>query len=167
MNEVSLFRLASELEAIAHDLRVSEGELTPELEAKLDACNLAMKDKCEGLIKWTISLEGKQDAIEKEIARLTKMKTSVANLHDRLQEYVHTSMIRADIQKIELPTMEISVVKNPPSLDLVNYDSVPAEYVTFKQEKVIDRRAILADLKAGKVIPCARLNTSKTHLKVK
>ena len=167
MNEISLYHLVGELEAINEDLIFSGGELTPEIEAKLDACGLALKERAQGIIRWTIDLEGKQNAIEREIARLEHLKAAVARKSNGLREYVHTSMIRADIDKIELPTMTISVQKNPPSLELVNADSVPAEYVTFKQEKVIDRRAMLADLKAGKVIPCARLNTSKTHLKVK
>lgn len=163
----SLYQLASELEAINDELRLSEGELTPELEQRLDGCGLALKSKVEGIVKWTIDLEGREKAIEAEIERLQKMKSTVSNLHDRLREYVHASMLRAEIQKIELPTMTISVQKNPPSLELVDVEAVPAKYVTIKTEKVIDRRSMLADLKAGEVMTCARLRTNKTHLKVK
>ena len=166
-NEISLFHLASELEAINEQIKEAEGVIDESLEKSLDDCGLALRERASGIIKWTIDLEGKEKAIEAEILRLAKLKTSVSSLHDRLREYVHTSMIRADIQKIELPTMEISVVRNPPSVEVVDPDLIPAKYVTVKMEKVVSKKDILADLKAGQDIPGVHLNESKTRLKVK
>ena len=166
MSVISLYHLASELEAINEQIKENEGVIDESLEKSLDDCGLALRDKASGIIKWTIDLEGKEKAIEAEILRLTKMKTSVSNLHDRLREYVHTSMKRADIQKIELPTMEISVVNNPPSSHAVDEDRTPAEFVILKTSKQIDKRGILDAMKSGQEVPGWELRTA-TRLKVK
>ena len=166
MSEISLYHLASELEAINEQIKENEGVIDESLEKSLDDCGLALRDKASGIIKWTIDLEGQKDAIKKEIARLAKMETAVSNRLDRLREYVHVSMIRADIQKIELPTMEISVVNNPPSAHATDEDRTPAEFVILKTSKQIDKRGILDAMKSGQEVPGWEIRTA-TRLKVK
>ncbi len=163
----NLYDLSNELAVINTEIMDAEGELTAELEARLDASVLAVKDKIQSIGKWTLNLDSRIEGIDKEIIRLQHKKTMTGNLNARLKDYVKMCMTRAEIGKLEFTTFTIAIQKNPPSVEIVNEETVPNFYKIIKQIVSVNKRRILEDLMAGQKIEGCNLISNKTHLKIK
>lgn len=158
----------SEALAVIHDqLAATDGELTDELERRLDECNLAIKVKTENIARWIINLDGKAGSIDTEIERLQNRKKSAINLQERLKEYIRVNMVKADIQKIETDVFTIAVQKNPPSCEITNEEIIPAGYKVIKQVVSVDKKKLLSDLKEGIKVDGCHIVLDKTHLRIR
>ena len=163
----NLYELSKELQIINSELSDSGGVFDDEIERKLDELNIAVKDKIEGLGRWIANLDGEDKALDAEITRLEGRRTAVTARKTRLHEYIKTSMERADIKKIEGVVNTFTIVSNPPSLEIVDKEKIPAAYITVKTENVVDKKRLLQDLKEGAEIEGVKLVTEKTHLRIK
>lgn len=164
----NLYDLSNELALIHDEIISADGEISESLEVRLDDCRLAFRDKADGIVRWIANLDGKEEAIEKEIARLQARKKVTQNLQARLKEYVKASMILADVTKMELPTVTLSLQNNPPSAEILDNVIIPSRYLTIIPEQmVVNKKAVLDDLKKGVEIPGTRLADKKTHIRIR
>lgn len=163
----NLHELSTSIARIKDQIIDAGGEVSPELERLMDESGLAMRDKVGGIIKWTINLGGDEGAIDGEIERLQKLKKAKKNLRVRLETYVEQSMKTADIRKVDLGTMEVAVIKNPPSVEVEDEKALPGQFIEIITTQRVDKKAILVALKAGQDVKGARLVTDRTHVRVK
>lgn len=163
---MKLYELSKDLAIINDELITAEGEITPGLEARLDAVNLALAEKATGIRKWFAKIETDADALDKEIARLKKMRDLNDKLTDRLKDYIKQNMETADLKKIETPIGTFSIQKSPDSVEILDPLMIPAEYKESRVVVDISKAKLKDALKAGANIPGAALN-SKTHLRIK
>ena len=145
----NLYELAGDLERINNEIINAEGEITPELEAMLDGFTAALDKKAGGIIRWTLNLKGKRDALQNEIDRLTNRKRMVERLDKRLKEYVHLCMLKAGMKKLEYDTFTVAVQKNPPSVEVVDEEKISGGYKEIIRTVKIDKKRLLDDMKAG------------------
>jgi hypothetical protein len=162
-----LYELSTELATINDEIISADGELTPDLEARLDSVALDFRAKSQGIAKWTLDIAGVESMIENEIARLQRKKKVAENLRTRLLAYIKGCMEQADVQKIESPTVTLRIQKNPPSVEILAEDQIPACFIKIKQTVELDKIGILATLKDGENVPGTRLVTDKTHLRIR
>ncbi len=162
-----LYELSTELALINDEIISADGELSPDLEARLDSVSLDFRAKSQGIAKWTLDLAGVESMIETEIARLQRKKKVAENLRQRLTAYIKACMEQADVQKIESPTLTLRIQKNPPSVEILAEEQLPARFIRIKQVTEIDRTGMLAALKNGEDVPGARLVTERTHLRIR
>lgn len=164
----NLYDLSAELATINDEIIDAQGEITEELETRLDTMNLALDKKAEGIGRWMLNLTGRQDSLDQEIARLTARKKAAKNLQGRLKEYVRDCMARAGKTKFEFNTFTFRVQKNPASLEILLEPAIPAKYLTIiPEQRVVDKKAVLDDLKKGIEVDGARLITDRTHLRIR
>lgn len=163
-----LYELSKELATINDELITADGEITPELEQRLDAVNLALSEKAAGLRKWLAIIDGDDGALDAEIKRLQRIKKTNGNLQERLKAYIKLNMELADKKKIETPIGTFSIAKSPPSLEIITPEMVPND---FKDEipahLEINKQRIKEAIEQGYEVPGAKLHTDKTHLRVK
>ena len=163
-----LYELSTELAKINNELISADGEITPDLETRLDAVNLALTEKATGLRKWLAIIEGDDGVLETEIKRLQKIKKTNENLYERLKAYVKLNMEVADKKKIETPIGTFSICKSPSSLEIVVPEAVPD---SFKDEipahSEINTKRVKEAIEEGYKVPGAKLHTDKTHLRIK
>ncbi len=162
-----LYELSTELATINDEIISADGELTPDLEARLDSVSLDFRAKSQGIAKWTLDIAGVESMIETEIARLQRKKKVAENLRTRLTAYIKSCMEQADVQKIESPTVTLRIQKNPPSVEILAEDQLPAKFIRIKQIREIDKTGMLTALKNGEDVPGARLVTERTHLRIR
>jgi hypothetical protein len=167
MSGESLYSLSSKLARINDEIFDAGGEVTDELEQRLDDTGLALQDRVHGIVRWVFNLDGQEEAIDKELARLQARKKAVKNLTARLKGYVETGMKVADKNKMEFDTFEAAVVKNPPSVEIQDEKAIPAKFVETITMQRIDKKAILVALKAGEEVTGAVLIKDKTRLRLK
>lgn len=163
---MSLYEMSKELAVINDEIISADGELSTELEARLDSVSLDLRAKSQSIAKWTLDIAVTEQAIDAEIARLQRRKKVAENLRSRLTAYIKACMEQADVQKIETPTITLRIQRNPPSVEVTDADKVPAKYTRIKQITEIDKKAMLSALKDGEQVDGARLVDDKTHLRI-
>ena len=151
----SLMVILDERNQIAEQLETAENPA--ELIESLDK---AVQVKAAGIAIYLERLDGMTAALDETIKKLQDRKKAFQNRKERLKEYTLNAMKQHGIEKIECPECTVSIQKNPPSADVYEPKMIPVEY--WRQpEPVLDKKALLADLKEGVVIQGARLSQTE------
>lgn len=125
-----------------------------------------IESKSAGIIAVIRNEESDIDAIKVEIKRLQELKKSKENKIENLKKYTKECLEDADIKKVSTSLGNMTVRKNPASVDVLDENLIPSEYKKEVVEVKVDKKAILADLKEGVVIEGAALKNS-TSLMIK
>lgn len=117
--------------------------------------------KAQGIEYVARGAEAHNLAIDAEIARLQALKAQRMKVAAGLRGYLLDNMQRMQIERIDCPMFSISIRKNPPSVDIYDPMSLPAQYMVLPEPKPViaapDKKAIAAAIKAGAEIPGAKL----------
>lgn len=162
----NLYDLSTALAMLNENIMDNEGVLSEEFEATMDTLLPVITDKVGNVGKWIRNIEGSTLGIDAEIERLRKRKTTIENLEARLKTYLKDCMEKAGLTKLDTGIMVVSVQKNPPSVEILNEETVNNQYKIVKSQVVIDKKMLLEDLKAGVRVAGAELKQG-THLKIR
>lgn len=146
----TLRELAYEATIIDAVLEARGGELTPELEARLDAVNAALLRKTDGVRDYLYALDADVSVLKAEEKRLADRRRSLEGRLARFERHVLSVMQRANMTDL---AGQFGVVKrklNPPSVEIVDAALVPSQYRTETTVVTIDKNAIKSALKAKK-----------------
>lgn len=120
--------------------------LAGELDAKADGYCKVIKE----FERHIASIRGYKEAVKAEMERLTEMERVDENNIDRLKKALFQAMQVTDRPKIDTGLFKISIRNNAMSLDKIP-DSLPEKYLV-QQNPTIDKRLLLADVKAGVLV---------------
>lgn len=165
-SSVSLYELSTELQRVNEAIVSEEGVISPELEIEMDRLLPAITDKAANLGKWIRNIDGNIEVIESEINRLKKRKEVNDRLRERLNTYLKDSMEKAGMDKIDTGIMVWAIQKNPPSVSILDEKAIPVKYEILSIVKIIDKKMLLEDLKAGEEVTGAELRQG-THLRIR
>ena len=155
MDKKSLMVLLDERNQIAEQLETAENPAE-----MIESLDKAIQVKAAGIGIYCEKLDGMVAALDDTIKKLQARKKAFQNRKERLKEYTLVAMKQHGIQKIECPECTISIQENNPSVDDYEPKLIPAEY--WKQpEPVLDKKALLDDLKAGVIVQGARLKQTE------
>lgn len=127
----------------------------------LEALNDAIEEKVENIAKVVKTLDSEALAIKAEEQRLAERRRHLENNAKRLKEYAEQSMQLAQIKKVKGSVFTLSIQKNPPSVEITDEKSLPESYYV-EQKPTLDKKSLLADLKAGVVIEGAQIKQSES-----
>lgn len=129
----------------------------------LEGIEGALEDKAEGYAKVMRQLEANAGALDTEIKRLQERKTLVTKNVERMKKTLQNMMEVTGKTKFKTELFSFNVQNNPPSLvlDSEDIEAIPMEYLV-PQDPKIDKTKIKADIKAGKEITFAHMETSKS-----
>jgi Cu/Ag efflux protein CusF len=189
----TLTEIIDDLRKVLHSIDDLEGEVTPELEEELTACEVSLADKVDRCL-WVAREAEAQAGVWAERAKTFADRAKVLkNQAARLEDYVLGAMITVSIDKLCTTNFTAAVQKSPDSVavdneekfidsriddgmrdvpdavllnhQLIDLNNLP-KFVRVKLE--VDKKALLAALKEGdKTIQFARLVTDKVHLRVR
>lgn len=158
----ALFNLANQYLALAEQLADGDFDaatIADTIEASGITDELATK--AQGIEYVARGAEAHNMAIDAEIARLQALKAQRMKVAAGLRGYLLDNMQRMQIERIDCPMFSISIRKNPPSVDIYDPLSLPAQYMVLPEPKppiaAPDKKAIAAAIKAGAEIPGAKL----------
>lgn len=133
----------------------------------LDSIEEAIDDKALNIIKVVNTLDADTSIIDTEIKRLQEKKKAITNSKENLREYLRYNMELTGINKIKHPLFNITLGNPSVTVEIVDVDFLPDEFVTTEVALKPDKKAILAALKEDKEIPGAILSTGKSRLLIK
>lgn len=140
-----------------------------DLTAELDAAAEPMVEKFRACIAVHESLTGRA-VVEKERAkRIGAHARALDNNADRLLEWMAHNFMRTGLDRLDVGTAEIRLMKKPPSVRLnepefMAYAAAERDDLLRWKDPEPDKKAILAALKDGEVIPGAALVTDGKRL---
>ena len=137
-----------------------------EVEAIKEIIKEQIESKGTGIIVVVRNLEADIEVIKTEIKRLQDLKKLKENKIENLKKYTKECLEEADIKKLSTSLGNISIRKLPGSVEVLEEDSIPAEYKKEVVTVTVDKKSILADLKEGVVVPGVTLKTG-TSLTIK
>jgi len=162
---MKLYELTTELRNLLDQLSgYMETQLTPEeIKIQLDLFAGQFEFKAEQIGKMILELKANSTTIDNEIGRLTKRMQSIVTSQIYLREYLKVNMEELGAKKIKGETVTVSLVKNPPSLEILNEAEIPLEWWKSPPppEDIIDKRGILDHFReTGEVIPGTKAKQS-------
>lgn len=134
-------------------------------EEKLNALNDQIEDKADNYAKYIANIQGDLVAVNAEIERLQKRKTSIQNKVKYLKQNLQNSMIATGKTKFKTDLFSFSVVKNGGKTPLVFTGDVPKSYSKVKYDP--DTEKIREALDAGKKLKFAEYGEKGEHLNIR
>ena len=160
----SLYELTSDLKEL-QEIDFTETD-RDEVEAIKEIIKEQIESKGTVIIVVVRNLEADIEVIKTEIKRLQDLKKLKENKIENLKKYTKECLEEADIKKLSTSLGNISIRKLPGSVEVLEEDSIPAEYKKEVVTVTVDKKSILADLKEGVVVPGVTLKTG-TSLTIK
>ena len=164
MNNLSLYTITN-----AFPVLMEQEEMTEEEKAKVveELTNL-LNEKSQSIIGYTKNIELTIEAMKTEEKRISDNRKLLENRLAKFKEYVKECMEKGGFTKIETELGQLSIAKNPMSVEIENEEKIPNE---FKEEIVttkVDKAAIKNHFKeTGELIPGARIINERTSLRIK
>ena len=144
---------------------LENGEDSEELAAVLNSLDAEIEDKAENIAKLIKNYEADIEAFKEEEKRIAERRRTLENDVKRLKEYLFNNMKLTGKTKFKKGTFSFNIAKNPPSVEIVNQDIISSDYKTYTE--VLDRKAILQDLKNGKDVQGAILKDDNESLRIR
>lgn len=147
-------------------------ELLDNEETTQDILNSALNDvqdefneKALNIVKFIKNLESDVNGLDAEEKRLKAKKMAYKNKIDGLKKYLENGLIVSGFKKLDLGVFNISIAKNPPSLNILDEKLIPKEYL-IEQAPKIDNTSIKNAIKDGKDVAGCEL-VQKESLRIK
>ncbi len=109
-----------------------------------------------------------QEAIKTQETRLKARKARLEAQENNIREAILQAMVGAglDGEKLERPTATLTVSAKPRELEIITETDVPPRFWTEPEPK-IDKRALLAALRAGEDIEGAKMDNGGVQLSIR
>jgi len=159
---VQLYKLADDF------ARLADEDLPPEMIADtLEGMQGEFEDKLEGILQFIKNEAALSAALKEEEEKLSTRRKSAENRISRLKEYVATCMEKAELINVRAGLQEVSVRKASRTVEILDINAIPGDYVDYETITKPDKLAIKKQLEAGVDIPGVTLKTNKPGLIIK
>lgn len=160
---MNLFNITQNYLTLANQL--SEGELTPEIEAELIINESQLQEKAVNYGYVIKQLGHEVNAVNEEIKRLTDLKKRNEKAIERMETAISNAMQLYGIEKVDSSFLKLSFRKSE-SVEIVNDAQLSPQYTTTKTTITPNKVAIKEALKRGEVVEGAILVTNQ-NLQIK
>ena len=164
MQNLSLYEITNAFPRLMEQEEMTE-ETKQEIEKELTTL---LQQKSQSIIGYTRNIELTIEAMKSEEKRISEQRKTLENRLTKFKDYVKGCMENNDITKIETELGNLTIAKNPISVEIVNEDEVPSEYKTEVTTMKIDKTKIKNDFKSTGEIPAGvNIQTENTSLRIK
>lgn len=140
-------------------------ETTEEMLQELLKLEEHISVKADNISKLIKNLEGNNLAIKTEVDRLTATHKKNTNTIKTLKNYMMNNMQIAQISKIKTDLFNVSIAKNPVSIEIIDAEIINEKYK--KYEYTINKTAIKDDFKEDGEIPAGVKIVQNLSLRIK
>jgi len=161
----NLYNITQEYLDIASKLMELDGELTDELNEALAINKNDLETKATNYAYVILQAQMDSEIIDKEIERLMSAKARRTNMIARLKERVKNAMQIYGIDKVESPTLKLSLRKSE-AVEVEDVEELDQNFVTVKVTKQPDKKAIKRAIEDGQEVKGAVIITNQ-NLQIK
>ncbi len=153
----NIYELTKSIKMLQELLETEED--TQIIKEALDGYEAQLEEKADNYARVIKNLEASMKGLKEESKRLSDRAKTIENNIKYLKSSLQNSMITLDKKKFKTDLFSFGIQKNPPSCNITG--EVTQKYL-IKQEPKIDKKAIIADLKAGKELGFAELTQGES-----
>jgi hypothetical protein len=161
-----LYELPAAFDKIDHEIESLGGELPLGLEEELDALELNLESKAEGVAALIREAESEAQAYKVEIERLRSLYRAAENRGNGLREYLRSTMTALNRTKLATPRFKLSVQRN--SVPTIRWpgepETIPAELKRVRVE--LDGQAAIEAYRLGSLPEGFDVHVG-THLRIR
>lgn len=162
---LNLYNILTEYRQIAERIIEAGGEITDQDFETLQINKESLQVKAIQFALITKENENDVEAIEKEIERLSTLKTVRGNVNTRLRETIKSAMQLYGVSEIKGENFKISFRKSK-SVEIEDENLLPDKYKQMPTVLKILKKEIGDDIKAGIDVPGASLKENQ-NLQIK
>lgn len=118
----------------------------------LDEAGGDFRQKAENVCAYIRNCEAYADTIRAEEVRLANKRQALQKKAEKLTSYLEAMMFMTGQSDIRAGIFDLKIVKNPPSITVLNEAEVPQEYY-IQQAPLLSKQAIKEAIKAGISVP--------------
>lgn len=119
-----------------------------------------IEEKAENYAMIMKNFEAQAEALDKEEKRLAARKNSLRNRNKILKDNLENSMKAIGKTKFKTKLFSFNIAKNPPSLDIVDEESIPDKYIVYTKSTA--KKTMIEDLKQGVIIKGVKLKQTES-----
>lgn len=152
----TLWEISDELLEIEAQIHEAGGEITPEIEAQLDALEGSFHDKVERIALLIEERVGDAEKARGQEQRLASIRKAHEGSAKELKGYLERCMAAAGIDRVERPNCRVRRYKNstPSVICTLGTDEIPADYVrVIPETRALDSSKVVEDFKAEAELP--------------
>lgn len=162
--EFNFYQITAGFPALMENEEISQ-EDKEKIESEL---NMLLQKKSKNVIGYAKNIDLTISAMKEEEKRIADNRKALENKLDRFKEYLKECMEKNGISKIETELGTLSIIKNPTSIEVINQDAIPDEYLRVKTQIEVDKTKIKKTLKeTGEVPDGIRIVNNNTRLDIK
>jgi hypothetical protein len=164
-----LFEISGAIVAIEDRIIEAGGEITPEIEAELNAMEGSFEEKAVAVAAVVQNLSGLADAARGEEKRIAALRKARENGADRLKRYLRDCMVVTGTKKIESGAFNIGLQASPPSVTcMLDASELPERFVrVIPETREVDKKALIDAYKAGEEIPTGVIVENAMHVRIR
>lgn len=164
----SLYNIKGEYLEIVDTLIANGGEVDEKLESQLAINKEELEIKATNYALIIRDFQGREEIIDKEIARLAELKKGLTNARTKLSDNILEAMQLYEINNVKGDLITLAVHKSPDSVEIEDESLIPIHLKKHKPETYTpDKVAIKAQLQNGNPVFGANLITGKKRLSIK
>ncbi len=155
----SLFSLTEQYRSL-QALAESETDIPDEVIADtLEALGGELELKAQNIARFALNQDAMAEAIENAADAMKQRAQRLRKRTAHLRQYLLSNMQAAGLQRIEAPEVVLAIKNNPESVVIFAEDELPEQFMVQPEPppKRPDKTAIKSAIKAGAVVPGARL----------
>lgn len=158
---MKLYEISNEYQSILNNMYDPEtGEVNKESMSKLNEITESLDKKCVAVACYIENIKAECQAISDAKKRMSERESKFKRKLQNMKEYLLYNMEKSDIKKVSCSYFDISVHKNPDSVEIYDESIIPLDYDKVEIKKDIDK--MRKDLRNGIEIPGARLIQRKS-----
>lgn len=162
---LSLYELTTETAALLDAIEDAGGEITPDVQARLDALGTALPAKANALCQVIRHFQARATALDLEAMRLSEAAARDEAEAKRWKDYLHKCMTLAGQRKVSTDLFGVSVCKN--SVPSITWDSTNPLPERFRRVKVeVDIAAARQELKDTGELPEGFAVVHGSHIRI-
>lgn len=167
MSNIKLYDIPKKFDELM--TKAEEGELTQEEYDRIGTeIAVELQKKSANIIGYYQNKNAFIDAVDTQIERLKKIKEQEKNNIERFKKYIKENMEKMGLTKIETELGTLSIAKSPATVEVIDQDQVPDEFLRVKTSIEVDKTAIKKNFKeTGEVPNGIRIVTDNTSLRIK
>lgn len=160
---MKLYEISNEIQKTLEHVN-EYGEITDEQMETITNLNQSFEEKAISVAAYIKNLQAESEAVNKAMNEMRYRRDKIDNNIEELSEYLKVHLSQNSINEIKSsPYFKIKLKKCPPSVEVFREEEIPEEYWQERVTKVLSKRNILDDLKAGVYIEGV---TIKNNLKL-
>lgn len=161
---MKLYEINAEFAEIDRLLDETDGEMTGEIESRLDQLGFAFDRKVEAICCVIQNLKGEAEAARNESRRLAALAAKRERRAESLKEYLRYHLEFSGRDKVDTGRFAVSLRKSPVTINWVGEGEPPPEYQ--RVTVALDKSKAIEAYKTGKLLPDGFEIKQSNHLRI-